>query len=175
MKSNILCVLVLVGVSLYLYQRLPILGTRQPSAPTSMAATTLRAPSIFVTHGGVWVLAPLPPLPPAARRWPPAAACDRPAALTPAGGPFPVIGGPGHAPLTQFLKEWPKSLPERPKALLVVSGHWGRQRWQVWGVAAWRGAAPCAVHACGCPATHTPNPCACCRGSRGEGVVERSP
>ncbi|PSC71563.1 dioxygenase [Micractinium conductrix] len=44
--------------------------------------------------------------------------------LTHGGGPFPVIGGPGHAGLTKFLKAWPTSLPEPPKALLVVSGHW---------------------------------------------------
>lgn len=43
---------------------------------------------------------------------------------TPAGGPFPVIGGPGHAGLTAFLKQYPKTLPALPKALLVVSAHW---------------------------------------------------
>ncbi|KAL4442993.1 hypothetical protein ABPG77_008484 [Micractinium sp. CCAP 211/92] len=41
-----------------------------------------------------------------------------------AGGPLPVIGGPGHASLTSFLKAWPKSLAQQPKALLVVSAHW---------------------------------------------------
>lgn len=41
-----------------------------------------------------------------------------------AGGPFPVIGGPGHAPLTAFLQSWPKTLAAPPKALLVVSAHW---------------------------------------------------
>lgn len=40
-----------------------------------------------------------------------------------AGGPFPVIGGPGHASLTAFLKAWPATLASKPKALLVVSGH----------------------------------------------------
>lgn len=43
-----------------------------------------------------------------------------------------MIGGPGHAPLTAFLKQWPKSLAEKPKALLVVSGHWEVRA--LWGV-----------------------------------------
>lgn len=40
------------------------------------------------------------------------------------GGPFPVIGGPGHQKLTAFLKSYAATLPAPPTALLVVSGHW---------------------------------------------------
>lgn len=39
-----------------------------------------------------------------------------------------MLGGPGHASLTAFLKAWPKALPQQPKALLVVSAHW-EVRW----------------------------------------------
>lgn len=35
-----------------------------------------------------------------------------------------MIGGPGHASLTAFMKAWPASLAQKPKALLVVSAHW---------------------------------------------------
>lgn len=42
----------------------------------------------------------------------------------PAGGPFPVIGGPGHEKLTAFLKRWPQQLAAKPKQILVISGHW---------------------------------------------------
>ena len=41
------------------------------------------------------------------------------------GGPFPVLGDPGHAGLTSALKRLPKELNiEKPKAILVVSAHW---------------------------------------------------
>ena len=35
-----------------------------------------------------------------------------------------MIGGPGHESLTAFLKSWPSTLAQPPKALLVISGHW---------------------------------------------------
>ncbi|KAL4858007.1 4',5'-DOPA dioxygenase extradiol [Chlorella vulgaris] len=44
--------------------------------------------------------------------------------ITHGGGPFPVIGGPGHAKLSAFLKSYASSLPVLPKGLLVVSAHW---------------------------------------------------
>jgi 4,5-DOPA dioxygenase extradiol len=41
------------------------------------------------------------------------------------GGPFPVLGDPGHAGLVSALKRLPTELNiEKPKAILVVSAHW---------------------------------------------------
>lgn len=35
-----------------------------------------------------------------------------------------MVGGPGHATLTAFLKRWPQQLAAKPKQILVISGHW---------------------------------------------------
>ncbi|KAL4457727.1 hypothetical protein ABPG75_012592 [Micractinium tetrahymenae] len=77
--------------TIWFASHLPETPQPEPPAAQMAASTVLRAPSVYLTHGG---------------------------------GPFPVIGGPGHASLTAFLKAWPKSLAQQPKALLVVSGHW---------------------------------------------------
>ncbi len=39
------------------------------------------------------------------------------------GGPFPVLGEPGHAGLAKFMAKWPTTIP-KPAALLIVSAHW---------------------------------------------------
>jgi aromatic ring-opening dioxygenase catalytic subunit (LigB family) len=39
------------------------------------------------------------------------------------GGPFPVLGEPGHAALAKFMKAWPATVP-RPSSIIVVSAHW---------------------------------------------------
>lgn len=39
------------------------------------------------------------------------------------GGPMPLLGDPGHASLTAFLKQVPELLGQ-PRAILVVSAHW---------------------------------------------------
>ena len=43
------------------------------------------------------------------------------------GGPLPLLGEPGHAALTAFLKDIPEALGE-PAAILVVSAHWEEER-----------------------------------------------
>lgn len=84
-----------------------------------------------------------PPPPPATCRWLEVAGCrlrlaaaflpvppqspscgPLPSVPLAAGGPFPVIGGPGHDKLTAFLKRWPQQLAAKPKQILVISGHW---------------------------------------------------
>ncbi len=43
--------------------------------------------------------------------------------LSHGGGPLPLLGDPGHAPLVQALQDMASRLP-RPKAILVISAHW---------------------------------------------------
>ena len=53
-----------------------------------------------------------------------AARATMPALFLPhGGGPFPVLGEPGHAGLTKFLMAWSKTVP-KPSSILVVSAHW---------------------------------------------------
>lgn len=42
------------------------------------------------------------------------------------GGPLPLLGEPGHAKLTAFLKNLP-NLIARPEAIIVISAHWEAQ------------------------------------------------
>ncbi len=39
-------------------------------------------------------------------------------------GPLPLLGDPGHKGMVEHLKSFAKSLPEQPRALVVVSPHW---------------------------------------------------
>ena len=39
-------------------------------------------------------------------------------------GPLPLLGDPGHKGMGEHLKSLAKSLPEQPRALVVVSPHW---------------------------------------------------
>ncbi len=47
--------------------------------------------------------------------------------LSHGGGPLPLLGDPGHAPLVQALQDMAARLP-RPKAILVISAHWEEAR-----------------------------------------------
>ena len=41
------------------------------------------------------------------------------------GGPFPVLGDPGHAGLTAALKRLPAQINvTKPSSILVISAHW---------------------------------------------------
>lgn len=43
------------------------------------------------------------------------------------GGPLPLLGDPGHAEMTKFLRTLGKEL-RRPSAILVISAHWEAER-----------------------------------------------
>lgn len=40
------------------------------------------------------------------------------------GGPMPLLGDPGHAPLISFLKGVKATLPAKPKAIVLATAHW---------------------------------------------------
>lgn len=162
-SSDRCCFMVLRGVlctsaalsiawTLWFASRLPEASQPETAASEMAALAALRAPSIYLTHGGkrgvgvglTCTVTGRQSLAPSVRPQTTALGrlAPRPASLasgfgflallmfTPsAGGPLPVIGGPGHASLTSFLKAWPKSLAQQPKALLVVSAHW-EVRWR---------------------------------------------
>ena len=54
--------------------------------------------------------------------------------LSHGGGPWPYMDGPMRAPfrlLEQSLQDIPRQLPQRPNAVLVISGHWEEQEFTV--------------------------------------------
>ena len=50
------------------------------------------------------------------------------------GGPLPLLDDPGHARLSQFLRDLGKQLP-RPEAILLISAHWEANEARITGAA----------------------------------------
>ncbi|MGH8289398.1 MAG: DODA-type extradiol aromatic ring-opening family dioxygenase [Steroidobacteraceae bacterium] len=59
--------------------------------------------------------------------------------LTHGGGPWPYMSGEArlsHKKLEESLRELPRQLPQKPQAILVISGHWEERDFAVMGAAA---------------------------------------
>eukprot|EP00878_Enallax_costatus_P007564 GHUV01007921.1.p1 GENE.GHUV01007921.1~~GHUV01007921.1.p1 ORF type:complete len:341 (+),score=74.05 GHUV01007921.1:428-1450(+) len=70
--------------------------------------------------------------PEAVQVWPPDSSNMMPTLYIPhGGGPLPVLGSPCHTAMVTFLRGVHQRIPEKPKAILLISAHWEEKQPQL--------------------------------------------